>query len=616
MVTQKRKLSANDQAREDGIKQVRSYGMFTYLDQALSLRSDAQNQWVNPSGWLTLHTHGTISYNAKRTASAQEWLRVLAQAYVAFGFGLVQRREPQALWDLAVLITAEHFCAGLKIGALPESMDYLMPPSPREGAEQLFRQFVSLEAPGDFANMRDVLVGIKGTSGQNDYIQSSNGQPDQYRFRTIKMPEDWRNLFAKGIARSAEEALLAASTAHAKNMAKANTPAQTAKQYLIDHYPLLGALAASFEVVDDLNLCRLYNIDVAAIHVSARKIWMNPLVCQKLNECVFIFAHELLHAGLNHSTRRRGRDPLLWNVACDFVINGWLIAMKVGTPPSLGLLHDPKYENTSAEDIYDELAIDMRRARKLMTMRGAGATDILDDELERSGADSIFVNAEEYCRRALAQGLEYVMKSGRGLIPAGLVEEIRSLAQPPIPWDVRLAYWFDEHFPPPEPRRSYARPSRRQSATPDIPRPSQIKPNEDERSSRVFAVVLDTSGSMDLNLLGKAIGAIASYSLARDVYAVRLICCDAMAYDLGWVEPEQLQYRFTVKGRGGTVLQPGVDVIGNLMSRGDFPKIGPVLILTDGGCESDLSVAHEHAFLLPAGRSLPFRARGEVFFVE
>ncbi|MFM8330361.1 MAG: hypothetical protein ACKN9T_01595 [Candidatus Methylumidiphilus sp.] len=38
----------------------------------------------------------------------------------------------------------------------------------------------------------------------------------------------------------------------------------------------------------------------------------------------------------------------------------------------------------------------------------------------------------------------------------------------------------------------------------------RFPPPEEARKSRVFGVVLDTSGSMDLRLLGKALGAIAS----------------------------------------------------------------------------------------------------------
>ena len=64
------------------------------------------------------------------------------------------------------------------------------------------------------------------------------------------------------------------------------------------------------------------------------------------------------------------------------------------------------------------------------------------------------------------EGLAYHEEQGRGYLPAGLVEDIRALAHPPIPWDVELARWFDEYFTPLEKIRSYALPSRRQSSTP------------------------------------------------------------------------------------------------------------------------------------------------------
>jgi hypothetical protein len=37
-----------------------------------------------------------------------------------------------------------------------------------------------------------------------------------------------------------------------------------------------------------------------------------------------------------------------------------------------------------------------------------------------------------------------------------------------------------------------------------------------------------------------------------------------------------------VRGRGGTILQPGVDL---LQRAPDFPPDGPILIITDAGCD-------------------------------
>lgn len=220
------------------------------------------------------------------------------------------------------------------------------------------------------------------------------------------------------------------------------------------------------------------------------------------------------------------------------------------------------------------------------------------------------ISLDDFYRRALAQGLVYHQEQGRGLIPAALVEAIRALDRPPIPWDVELARWFDEHFSPLERERTYARLSRRQSATPDIPRPRYVMVAEE--ADRTFGVVLDTSGSMDRNLLAKCLGTIASYCTARDVRRVRLVFCDAAAYDQGYVAAEDIAGLVKVKGRGGTVLQPGIDL---LERADDFPEAGPILIITDGACDR-LRIRREHAFLLPLGRSLPFVAKGKVFAVK
>jgi len=121
---------------------------------------------------------------------------------------------------------------------------------------------------------------------------------------------------------------------------------------------------------------------------------------------------------------------------------------------------------------------------------------------------------------------------------------------------------------------------------------------------------------METQLLGKVLGAIASYAMARDVASVRLVCCDAQAYDSGWVEPERLIDRFLLRGRGGTVLQPGLDRLKVLAEQGEFPRLGPLLIITDGYCEDKLCTPMDHAYLLPEHRRLPFRPRGEVFAVK
>jgi predicted metal-dependent peptidase len=593
-------------ARDAGIARVCAHPVLAGMVGAARFVIDTEHVKVSPKGWLAVAPSGTIWLHPKRRADPLSWARLIAVALTCLGFGLVRKQEPYALWELASFLVADRFCAELKLGQSPDELLDTNLVLPGGGADGLLRHFCVEGCPPALAAMYAELSG-----GTPLFCNLDEGMiPPTYAWQ--RQPK-WRELLADGIARGVGHALqVVAGVAVADGEPKALSPAQKAKRRLIDNFPLLGALAASFDVVEDVRQCQQYDIRVAAIDVGARRIWINPAAGLSGDECLFVFAHELLHAGLNHASRRRGRDALLWNIACDFIINGWLIEMQVGAPPHFGLLHDAAFAGQSSEEVYDTLAQDLRRARKLATLRGPGAQDMLgEDDCKQ------FTDAESYCRRALAQGMErHSWNNGRGLIPAGLIEEIRSLCQPPIPWDVKLAEWFDEHFPALELRRSYARPSRRQSATPEIARPSIVKPNDEQRASRVFGVVLDTSGSMPPKLLGQAIGAIASYAMAREVLALRLICCDAQAYDSGWVEPENLLDRFSLRGRGGTVLQPGLDCLRDLAERGEFPRHGPLLIITDGECEAGLCTSMEHAYLLPEGKRLPFHTGSEVFSIK
>jgi len=64
--------------------------------------------------------------------------------------------------------------------------------------------------------------------------------------------------------------------------------------------------------------------------------------------------HETFATDLHqHHTRRNGRDPEDWNIACDYAINQILIDEWFVLPD--GALFDPQYRGMSAEKIYDLL---------------------------------------------------------------------------------------------------------------------------------------------------------------------------------------------------------------------------------------------------------------------
>jgi predicted metal-dependent peptidase len=586
---------------------VANYPLFSPMARWISLLAYPENPRNLLEGWANINQSGHIQTNSNCLLEPQEWEYIFAHCLLHLGFNHFQPPTNntilnlnEAAWNKACDVVITRFLAVLKIGKPPERF-FNLPVLPSQTEEILYQQFLVDGIPHE-------LLGL-GTTGvhQNDMVFSTE-RPERYS-PPWNSRHDWTELFGTGLSLAVCKAVSVAGGAMTSlHDPDKRTPGQQARSWFINSYPLLGSIAAVFNIIEDPALCARMRISVAAIDEELQEIYLNPAAGMNDGEIRFVMAHEMLHAGLRHTARRQGRDAYYWNVACDYVINGWLVEMGLGALPQFGGLYDGTLKGLSAESIYDRIVTDLRRYRKLATLRGVGLGDILEPHTRTNELNG--ESLDDFYRRCLAQGLVYHQEMGRGLLPGRLVEEIEALGQPPIPWDVALARWFDDHFPSLEHIRTYARPSRRQSATPNIPRPSYVSPPGD--AARTFAVLLDTSGSMDRHLLARALGVISSYSLARDVPFVRVVFCDAATYDQGYLSPEEIVGQVKVRGRGGTVLQPGLDL---LEAATDFPKDGPILIITDGYCDR-LHTRREHAYMVSQGHQLPFVARGPVFYFE
>ncbi|GGK75861.1 hypothetical protein Ppa06_32260 [Planomonospora parontospora subsp. parontospora] len=600
MPRQKAKVDPWRQKAEQGWRLTTDHPLFRAYRYRLHVARDSE---LAPDAWGAVSAEGRVRHHPGRRAEPEEWAWVFAHLLLHLGFGHADPRSalpgdigertgdrwetaflPDPAYRAACCLAVDRFLRTLKLGRCPEPLPAELPHEDETTLSERWRR-LGLPAEYEPTGPPDFVIGDEEAAKQMDFQRN----------------------FAIGVADTATAALDLAGAPRSTGDRHVDGPWDAALRWFVSSYPLLGALAAGMKIVADVELARGWDISIAAVSAESAEIYVNPLVRMSVEEWRFVLAHEMLHAALHHGERVGGRDPYLWNVAADYVINGWLVEMAVGEMPE-GLLYDQSLAGLSAEAVYDRIAADLRRLRKLGTLRGRGLGDVLDRPLPHPGAPGRHTDLDEYYRNALCTGLAYHHNSGRGLLPSGLEQEIRALDQPPLPWDAALARWFDEHVPSADRRRSYARASRRQASSPDIPRPGWIRPEELVRRA-TFGVVLDTSGSMDTRLLGKALGSIASYATARDVPRARVVFCDAAAYDAGYLPVEEIANRVRVRGRGGTVLQPGV----NLLERAeDFPPAGPILVITDGWCDV-LRIRREHAFLIPEGARLPFAPRGPVF---
>lgn len=546
-----------------------------------------------------VQSNGQILLNKDFKLNPSEWEYILAHCILHLAFGHFDADKIPApcnkkIWNMACDIYIAKFLSDVKIGTVPfDSVEIFN--APKNDELQIYNFLLE-----QGKNLGDYHF---GTAAKYQEDMKVVGKTSYYNSRS----NHYEEVFVEALAHSVSETVGEAGGHYLKAAGK-NTESEKAAEWFINHYPLLGGLAAGFKVIEDQTYCWHNEIKVAAVDVTKAEIYVNPAANLDFEELKFVLAHEFLHAGLQHHERRQGRDAYIWNVACDFVINSWLNEMQVGKMPQ-DILYDEDLKNMSAEEIYDKIIGDLKKYSKLQTLRGWGKGDIISEQ-PKTFSNKPQTSLDDFYKSALQNGLEYHMENKRGLVPAGLIEEIRALAMPPIPWDVELGKWFDIYFLPLQKQRTYARPSRRQGSTPDIPRPRYV-PAEISDYSRTFGVVIDTSGSMSAKLIGYALGAIASYSAAKDVPCARVIFCDARAYDAGYLSPEDIAGKVEVQGRGGTKLQPAIDL---LLNAKDFPKDAPILIITDGWIEKDLSVRRDHAYLIPRGHHLPFLTRSKIFY--
>lgn len=101
---------------------------------------------------------------------------------------------------------------------------------------------------------------------------------------------------------------------------------------------------------------------VRTMCTDGRHIWYDPkwIHAKSTDEVLFDLLHEWLHVFFNHVARRGGRDPHLWNEACDYfvVAEACRILSRNGetwTPPKDGYIPPQWTEDLTVEEIYNEL---------------------------------------------------------------------------------------------------------------------------------------------------------------------------------------------------------------------------------------------------------------------
>lgn len=178
--------------------------------------------------------------------------------------------------------------------------------------------------------------------------------------------------------------------------------------------------------------------DVPTAATDGRDVFWNPKFLRSLPpaEVSGVLLHEVLHAALLHVVRRGERDPALWNIAADIVVNGIISAemKRLGETSGIALpasaIRDSELEKFSVEEVYQ-----LVQKNPLVLELAAEWRDLLEgfDGIARNRADM-----EAHWRAAQAQAKTLMGATGRGTLPAELARELSALSASQLDWRSHL----------------------------------------------------------------------------------------------------------------------------------------------------------------------------------
>ena len=103
---------------------------------------------------------------------------------------------------------------------------------------------------------------------------------EKSRYRYYGKPPQWSKLFGMGLSAAVRSAVRVASgeqeALSANPDESVNSAAYRAKQWFISSYPLLGAIAANFKLIEDFLVCQRMEITIAAVSPALSEIYLNP----------------------------------------------------------------------------------------------------------------------------------------------------------------------------------------------------------------------------------------------------------------------------------------------------------------------------------------------------
>jgi len=350
---------------------------------------------------------------------------------------------------------------------------------------------------------------------------------------------------------------------------------------LLLRHPFFGNIATRLNVQDCDDWCPTAATD-------GRNLYFNTQFFNALSnkEIEFVIAHEIMHCIFDHLIRREDRDPMLYNIAADYIVNNTLVRDRIGEIPKLvPCFQDWKYSDWTSEEVYEDLKKEAEeRGKEFLEELGELLDEHVDWESDpNEGNDSEDGKSKKskrpsYSREELEKIRDEIKENmmsaaqaaGAGNVPKEVERMIKELTEPKMNWREILRQQIQSTI-----RNDYtfARPSRRGWHL------DAILPGMNFDETIDICVALDMSGSIGddqaKDFLSEVKGIMEEY---KD-YNIKLWCFDTEVYgeeDFSADSGKDL-LEYNIKGGGGT----DFDVNWTYMKEHDIqPK--KFIMFTDG----------------------------------
>jgi len=297
---------------------------------------------------------------------------------------------------------------------------------------------------------------------------------------------------------------------------------------LLLRHPFFGNMATRLKIQAADEWCPTAAVD-------GRNLYFNTQFFNAMNnkEIEFVIAHEILHCVFDHLGRRDERNPMLYNIAADYIVNNLLVRDRIGEKPSIvDCFQDFKYEGWTSEEVYDELFKEAEKnGQEFLEQLG----EMLDEHLDLEGDGTEEDNKDgkgrpKYSKAEMDQIKDEIKEAmiqasqtaGAGNTPAGVQRIIKQLTEPKINWRELLRQQIQSTI---KSDYTFARPSRKGWHT------GAILPGMNFQDTIDICITLDMSGSIGdaqaKDFLGEIQGIMDEY---KD-YKIKLWCFDTDVYN-------------------------------------------------------------------------------------